>query len=182
MPAKPRRDAQVIIQFACMPYRVLIIALSIFRPYIDRLVRVKELSYFLRLALASGRTLFTRRMTSVNFLRPLETIDVQCPRWDCIGRTVLTMDEGRCPTCEALGRRSLSTKLLQVATTQAHVRTCAGAGSQPEESDLASRALAAKRRKSIAVPKFTLPSESMPRQIVAEQPRSPFARRNTWCS
>ncbi|PZC85626.1 hypothetical protein B5X24_HaOG215896 [Helicoverpa armigera] len=117
--------------------------------------------------------------------RPLETIRAQCPRRGRVGRTRTFMEDGRCATCEALGRRSLSTKLLQVATAQAHMKTCSHAASPPEQvhdSDLASRALAAKRRKSIAGFKLNLTVDSQPKSTSTEQPRSPFARRNTWCS
>ncbi|CAK1544457.1 unnamed protein product [Leptosia nina] len=71
------------------------------------------------------------------------------------------MDDGRCATCEALGRRSLSSKLLQMATAQAHMKTCSHASpAEPSHnSDLASRALAAKRRKSIAGLKLNLPPD-----------------------
>ncbi|XP_047520393.1 TSC22 domain family protein 2-like isoform X3 [Pieris napi] len=91
------------------------------------------------------------------------------------------MDDGRCATCEALGRRSLSSKLLQVATAQAHMKVCSHASpaEQHQGSDLASRALAAKRRKSIAGFKLNLP-EATPKTPV--QPRQNSGRRNTWCS
>lgn len=92
--------------------------------------------------------------------------------------------DGRCATCEALGRRSLSTKLLQVATAQAHIKSCSTAASPSEPThdlDLATRALAAKRRKSIEGLKLNLPQDIQPKLITTE-PRSPFARRNTWCS
>ncbi|CAH0405636.1 unnamed protein product [Chilo suppressalis] len=97
------------------------------------------------------------------------------------------MDEGRCATCDALGRRSLSSKLLQVAIAQAHMKSCshAAGASSPEQhdTDLATRALAAKRRKSIAGFKLNLSQEAQPKPpITVEQNRSPFARRNTWCS
>ncbi|CAB3239697.1 unnamed protein product [Arctia plantaginis] len=96
------------------------------------------------------------------------------------------MEDARCATCEALGRRSLSSKLLQVATAQAHMRTCSHASppEQVHDSDLASRALAAKRRKSIAGFKLNLTIDSHPtsKSTTTEQPRLPFARRNTWCS
>ncbi|CAG4983817.1 unnamed protein product [Colias eurytheme] len=92
------------------------------------------------------------------------------------------MDEPRCATCEALGRRSLSSKLLQVATAQAHMKTCSHASSPDHlhDSDLASRALAAKRRKSIAGLKLNLPPDSSTKPPV--QPRQNSGRRNTWCS
>lgn len=93
--------------------------------------------------------------------------------------------DGRCATCEALGRRSLSSKLLQVATAQAHLKTCSTTASSSEPThdlDLASRALAAKRRKSIGGLKVNLPPELQPKPTTATEPRSPFARRNTWCS
>ncbi|KAH9631560.1 hypothetical protein HF086_004721 [Spodoptera exigua] len=124
-------------------------------------------------------------MTSVKPARPLETIRAQCPRRSRVGRTRTFMEDGRCATCEALGRRNLSTKLLQVATAQAHMKTCSHAASPPEQvhdTDLASRALAAKRRKSIAGFKLNLTVDSQPKSTSNEQPRSPFARRNTWCS
>lgn len=95
------------------------------------------------------------------------------------------MEDGRCAMCEALGRRSLASKLLQVATAQAHMRTCSHGASPPEPSrgsDLASRALAAKRRKSIAGLKLQLLPDAQPKPTTSEQPRSAFARRNTWCS
>ncbi|KPI91786.1 hypothetical protein RR46_15290 [Papilio xuthus] len=95
------------------------------------------------------------------------------------------MEDGRCATCEALGRRSLSSKLLQVATAQAHIRTCSHSSSPPENkhsSDLAARALAAKRRKSIAGFKLNLPQDTAPKSTPVDTPRSTFARRNTWCS
>ncbi|VVC91157.1 unnamed protein product [Leptidea sinapis] len=95
------------------------------------------------------------------------------------------MEDTRCATCEALGRRSLSSKLLQVATAQAHLRTCNHAVPTPDQlhgSDLATRALAAKRRKSIAGLKLNLSSDSAPRSAVPEKTRSNAARRNTWCS
>ncbi|XP_072946638.1 uncharacterized protein [Epargyreus clarus] len=123
-------------------------------------------------------------MTSVKPARPLETISAQFPRRGRIGRTRTSMEDGRCATCEALGRRSLSSKLLQVATAQAHMKTCSHAVPSPDQvhdSDLASRALAAKRRKSIAGLKLSLPQDAAPK-TTTEPPRSPFARRNTWCS
>lgn len=94
------------------------------------------------------------------------------------------MEEGRCATCDALGRRSLSTKLLQVAIAQAHMKTCSHASSpeQGHDSDLASRALAAKRRKSIAGFRLNLSQEAQPKQPPATDSRTGFARRNTWCS
>ncbi|XP_028028420.1 TSC22 domain family protein 2-like isoform X1 [Bombyx mandarina] len=95
------------------------------------------------------------------------------------------MEDGRCAMCEALGRRNVANKLLQMATAQAHMRTCSHATTPPESmhnADLASRALAAKRRKSIAGFKLNLTTESQPKPAPTEPPRSPFARRNTWCS
>ncbi|CAG9796965.1 unnamed protein product [Diatraea saccharalis] len=97
------------------------------------------------------------------------------------------MDEGRCATCDALGRRSLSSKLLQVAIAQAHMKSCSHATgpSSPDQhdSDLATRALAAKRRKSIAGLKLNLTQEAQSKPLFTpERNRSPFARRNTWCS
>ncbi|CAH2102884.1 unnamed protein product [Euphydryas editha] len=94
------------------------------------------------------------------------------------------MEEKRCATCEALGRRSLSSKLVQVATAQAHIKTCSHASSSSEHvdgSDLASRALAAKRRKSIAGFKLNLPPETNQRTSVTPT-RPTCTRRNTWCS
>lgn len=130
-------------------------------------------------------------MTSVKPSRPLKTIIAQCPRRSRVGRTRTLMEEERCATCAALGRRSLSTKLLQVATTQAHMRTCSHASS-PERShdgDLATRALAAKRRKSIAGFKLNFSAEAQsvdsPAKLTVpeeRQSRSHAARRNTWCS
>ncbi|CAH2050025.1 unnamed protein product, partial [Iphiclides podalirius] len=114
------------------------------------------------------------------------TIVAQYPRRGRLGRTRTFMEDGRCATCEALGRRSLTSKLLQVATAQAHIRTCSHGPSPPEQmvhgSDLAARALAAKRRKSIAGFKLNLPQDTAPRSPAANTPRSTFARRNTWCS
>lgn len=95
------------------------------------------------------------------------------------------MDERRCATCDALGRRSLSSKLLQVATAQAHMRTCSHVTSSSEhaqQSDLASRALAAKRRKSIAGFKLSLQPDTNQKTTPVEQTRSNCTRRNTWCS
>lgn len=182
--ATPSRSLHL---FACTPYRVLIIALNLFHSSIDRFRRpfVKSLEFFVRRTRTVALVPLVRRMTSVKPARPLETIRTQCPRCGSVGRTKTFMEDGRCATCEALGRRSLSTKLLQVATAQAHMRTCSHAASPPEQvhdSDLASRALAAKRRKSIAGFKLNLLIDSQPKSTTTEQPRSPFARRNTWCS
>lgn len=146
---------------------------------------VHSLEFFVRRPRTVARVSCVHRMTSVKPARPLETIRAQCPRRSRVGRTRTFMEDGRCATCEALGRRNLSTKLLQVATAQAHMKTCSHAASPPEQvhdSDLASRALAAKRRKSIAGFKLNLTVDSQPKSTSSEQPRSPFARRNTWCS
>lgn len=183
--ATPSRSLHL---FACTPYRVLIIALNLFHSSIDPIpASVHTLKFFVRRTWTVARVSLVCRMTSVKSPRPLETIRAQCPRRGRVGRTRTFMEDGRCATCEALGRRSLSTKLLQVATAQAHLKTCSHATSPPEQvhdSDLASRALAAKRRKSIASFKLNLTVDTQPKltSTETEQPRSPFARRNTWCS
>lgn len=158
---------------------------------IDSVVRSNSVFKFVSGERERSRVLYVRRMTSVKSSRPLKTIIAQCRRRSRVVRTRTFMEEGRCATCEALGRRSLSTKLLQVATTQAHIRTCSHASS-PEsslEGDLATRALAAKRRKSIAGFKLNFstephPIEPPPKPTATQdrQPRSLAARRNTWCS
>ncbi|XP_045775409.1 uncharacterized protein LOC123874206 [Maniola jurtina] len=128
-------------------------------------------------------------MTSVKLLvpRPLETIRVQCKRRVRVEHTRTLMEDKRCATCEALGRRSLSSKLLQVAMAQAHMKTCSHhappvGADHVHDSDLASRALAAKRRKSIAGLKLSLPPEMYQKTSSSEQVRSNNTRRNTWCS
>ncbi|GBP13300.1 hypothetical protein EVAR_8219_1 [Eumeta japonica] len=94
------------------------------------------------------------------------------------------MDEDRCATCDALCRRGSSGRLLQIATAQAHIQSCTRAASPPDpgpDADLATRALAAKRRKSIAGLKLNLPSDTTQKTTLPEHPRSHFARRNSWC-
>lgn len=166
------------------PYRAPFTALSLFRSSIDRF-RVRTEHGPTSYSGKSSCTRVVRWMTSVNSPRPPAARRAQCPRRGRNGRTRTPMEDGKCPTCEALGRRSLSSKLLQVATAQAHLRTCSSAATTPEQAhdtDLASRALAAKRRKSIAGLKLSLPTDVQPKTTTAEQSRSPFGRRNTWCS
>lgn len=138
------------------------------------------------------------RMTSVKLLvpRPLETIrhTAQCKRRGRVEHTRTSMEDRRCATCEALGRRSLSSKLLHAATAQAHMKTCAQSRAIPaaipadvgmdraHDSDLASRALAAKRRKSIASIKLSLQPDTSQKASSTERARSNCTRRNTWCS
>lgn len=115
-----------------------------------------------------------------------KTIRAQCKLCVRVGHTRTSMEDRRCATCDALGRRSLSSKLLQVATAQAHMRTCSHGTTSTDtitqQSDLASRALAAKRRKSIAGFKLSLPPDNNQKASSTEQTRSNCTRRNTWCS
>lgn len=173
--------------FACTPYRVPIIALNLFRRSIDRIRLQPEL----RLEILVCRTRTDARASLVGW-HQLSRHHVRCEQYALSVRGVAgpnargSMDEGRCATCDALGRRSLSSKLLQVAIAQAHMKTCSHAASPPEQghdSDLASRALAAKRRKSIAGFRLNLSHDAQLKPPPTTEPsRSHVTRRNTWCS
>ncbi|KAJ2940631.1 hypothetical protein O0L34_g14738 [Tuta absoluta] len=161
---------------ACPPDEVAVKPCYASPPRLDRP------SWFRAAANASGRARIARRMTSVKTTSAGNN-RAQCRQRGLLGRTRTLMEDGRCATCEALGRRSLSSKLLQVATAQAHLKTCPNIVSPPDhDADLASRALAAKRRKSIAGLKLNLLQDVQSRPTTTEAPRSLSTRRNTWCT
>ncbi|CAG9581106.1 unnamed protein product [Danaus chrysippus] len=129
---------------------------------------------------------YTRRDLKANLHRHMSIVlDRSCKRRARNGHTRAFMEDRRCATCEALGRRSLTSKLLQVATAQAHMKTCTHftpTTGHVHDTDLASRALAAKRRKSIAGFKLSLSSDTNPKTAPATTNKGNCTRRNTWCS
>lgn len=189
---------RTVYLFACTPYRVPIIALSLFRRASIGFAASQESQH----AVLNSTSAMCERAARVSHIGWHQLsysyhvrwkqygIRAQCKRRGRVEHTRTSMEDRRCATCEALGRRSLSSKLLQAATAQAHMKTCAQSRAilgdvgldRIPDSDLASRALAAKRRKSIASIKLSLQPDASQKPSTTERARSNCTRRNTWCS